>query len=80
MKKKIILDILTELDEQSKLKTDQELKIKLEEYQEILEIMIQGRLINGIEVVKVSGGKRVMKSSPKISMLGIEYLEQNKIS
>jgi|GEM_PF-4553072 len=79
MKKKKILEILDELDKKSRLKPKEELELELEEYAEILEIMTDDGLLSGVQISRVMGKRQFINLNAKITIQGIEYLEQNQI-
>lgn len=81
MKKRLIIKILENLDEESKVPTKEELGIDKESYGEILEIMLEGKLIFGAKVSRGGQGSKVVATwtdGTKITIQGIEYLETNK--
>ena len=80
MKKEKILQILKALDEESKLIGSTELGMDQEEFGEIIEIMLEGNLMTGVKIVRGGMGSALLSivtNRPKITIMGIEYLEQN---
>lgn len=79
MKKELILKILNELDKNNKVLSQEEVGICNEQYGQILEIMVESHLITGVGVksVGIQGKYSILESHPKITLSGIEYLEQS---
>lgn len=79
MKKEIIIKILDTLDKEGKLVKKDDLKLELEQYGEILEIMQDGNLISDVKITH-GGGKilAINTDRARITITGIEYLEQSK--
>lgn len=79
-KKELIIKILKELDENSKLLKQNDLGIENElEYAELLEIMTEGHLVSNIKVTKIgaSGKFMIHDANAKITIMGIGYLENS---
>ncbi|WP_297422148.1 YjcQ family protein [Clostridium sp.] len=79
-KKAIILKILEGLNENSKLLRNSELGITEELWSEVIQILIHSDMIFGINI-RPFGNKGEVSilgvDTAKISILGIEYLENN---
>ncbi|MGV8981798.1 YjcQ family protein [Clostridium sp.] len=81
MKKKIILEILEELDKTNSVLSQEELGTDMEQYGQIFDIMFESHLIS-VEYVKRVGKEQkysiLENNHPRITLNGIEYLEQSK--
>lgn len=80
-KKELIFKILNELNQHDKLLTKEELEMSLQEYGELLEMMLADELVEDITVQRAGIGnniKYVFGRDVKITINGIEYLKQNK--
>lgn len=81
MKKELVIKILKSLDEKSEVPFKEDLGLDLEQYGELLEIMQQGNLIFGANITRAGQGNKVtmvFTDNIKITVNGIEYLENNK--
>lgn len=79
-KKEIILKILTSLNSNSKVPSQDELGLDKEQYGEILEIMQHDNLIFNATVTRGGIGSKVVSvltNNTKITIKGIDYLESN---
>lgn len=79
MKKELILKILNELDKNNKVLSQEEVECDNEQYGETLDIMLESNLITGVEVKRVGNEEKysILMAHPKITLSGIEYLQQS---
>lgn len=79
MKKELLLKILSKLDKESILLSKEELGLNIEQYGELVEILTKSRLIEGITVNRVGmeGRFQITSLHPHITVMGIEYLNNN---
>lgn len=80
-KKEIILKILEELNENSKLLSKDDLGITEELWNEVVQILDHANMIFGINIRSFGNQGQVMilgRETTKITISGIEYLEHNK--
>lgn len=80
-KKENIIKILSSLNENSKVPTNNELGLDEEQYGEILEIMEHDNLIFGTNITRAGQGNKVQMvwtDNTKITVKGIDYIEKNK--
>ncbi|MBU3112236.1 YjcQ family protein [Clostridium lacusfryxellense] len=79
MKKELILKILNELDKNNRFLSQEDVKCDNEQYGQILDIILESNLITGVEVKRVGNEEKysIKASHPKITLSGIEYLQQS---
>ncbi|KEH91573.1 hypothetical protein Z962_p0100 (plasmid) [Clostridium botulinum C/D str. BKT12695] len=80
MKKQIILKILKELDEKNILLGKNDLELDDEQFGQIIETMISVGFISGVTATRAGAGSKyhLIRKYPRITLNGIEYLENNK--
>jgi hypothetical protein len=80
MKKEKVIKILRNLDEKSKMPLIEELEIDKQEYGDLIDAMLDEKLISGMKPIRGGIGSKVQMlhlDSYKISIRGMDYLEQN---